>query len=66
MSPNNPPKRPEPVRVSARLVMDRQTLAKAQEKAAQHGLTFPQYMERAVRLYGKMLDKKVTVIARPL
>ncbi len=66
MSPNNDPKQPEQVRVSARVVMDQQALAKAQDKAKQHGVPFPEYLERAVKLYGKLLDKKITVISRPL
>lgn len=54
------------VRVSAMVVMDAQSLERARRKAEEHGVPFPDYLERAVRLYGKFLDKKVTVIARPI
>jgi len=56
----------EKVRVAALVVMDAATLERARGKAEQHGVAFPEYLERAVRLYGKLLDKKITVIARPI
>ncbi|MBI5524293.1 MAG: hypothetical protein HY910_16835 [Desulfarculus sp.] len=58
--------RGEKVRVASLVVMDAAMLERARRKAAQHGVPFPDYLERAVRLYGKLLDKKVTVIARPI
>ena len=54
------------VRVASLVVMDAAALERARHKAAQHGVPFPEYLERAVRLYGKLLDKKVSVIARPI
>ena len=54
------------VRVSAMVVMDQAVLERARAKAEQHGVSLPYYLERAVRLYGKFLDKKITVIARPI
>jgi hypothetical protein len=56
----------EGVRVSALVVLDADVLEKARNKAQQHGIPFPKYLERACRLYGKYLDRKVTVISRPL
>ncbi|MCF8032111.1 MAG: hypothetical protein K9K66_02575 [Desulfarculaceae bacterium] len=65
--PNEPsPKRPAPLRVSATVVVDAATLERARAKAAQHEISFSKYLERAVRLYGKVLDKKVSVVPRPL
>lgn len=58
--------RGEKVRMASLVVMDGAMLERARRKAAQHGVAFPDYLERAVRLYGKLLDKKVTVIARPI
>lgn len=60
------PPREEPVRISAMVVLDADQLAKARAKAEQHGVSFPEYLERACRLYGKYLDRKITVIARPI
>ncbi len=54
------------VRVSAMVVMDVAALERARAKAEEHGVEFPEYLERAVRLYGKFLDKKISVIARPI
>jgi hypothetical protein len=54
------------VRVSALLVIDATVLNKARDKSRQHGIPFPDYIERAVRLYGKYLDRKITVISRPI
>jgi|GEM_PF-1262031 hypothetical protein len=58
--------RPPKLRVAAVVVMDGAMLAKARAKAEEHGVPFSDYMERAARLYGKFLDKKVSVIARPI
>lgn len=58
--------KPEKLRVSATVVMDAGALEKARAKAAQHDMPFPVYLEQAVRLYGKYLDKKITVLARPI
>eukprot|EP01022_Parablepharisma_sp_SALTPOND_P019480 TRINITY_DN33240_c0_g1_i1.p1 TRINITY_DN33240_c0_g1~~TRINITY_DN33240_c0_g1_i1.p1 ORF type:complete len:711 (-),score=137.46 TRINITY_DN33240_c0_g1_i1:192-2324(-) len=60
------PKRPQPLRVAANLVVDAATLDKARAKAAEHGMSFSRYLEKSVRLYGKVLDKKVSVVPRPL
>lgn len=54
------------VRISALLVMDAAVLERARAKAEQHEMPFPDFLERACRLYGKYLDKKITVIARPI
>ena len=54
------------VRISALVVMDAAALERARKKAEQHGMPFPDFLERACRLYGKHLDKKITVIARPI
>lgn len=54
------------VRVSALLVMDAVVLDKARDKAKQHEMPFPDYLERACRLYGKYLDHKISVIRRTL
>jgi len=58
--------KPDKLRVSATVVMDVAFLERARAKARQHGMPFSLYLERAVRLYGLYLDKKVSVIARPL
>jgi hypothetical protein len=58
--------KPDKLRVSATVVMDVAALERARAKARQHGIPFSHYLERAVRLYGLYLDKKVSVIARPL
>lgn len=58
--------RPEPLRVSAQVVMDAAMLARAKAKAAEHKMSFPEFLERACRTYGKLLDKKITAIARPI
>ena len=55
-----------PLRVAATVVMDADTLEKARAKAAQHRLSFSEYLEEAVRLYGRALDKKVSVVPRPI
>ncbi|MCB2187998.1 MAG: hypothetical protein KQJ78_16385 [Deltaproteobacteria bacterium] len=67
----SPPKKnkkesPQPLRVASLLVMDQAMLEKARAKAQQHDVPFPEFLERACRLYGKYLDKKVSVIARPV
>lgn len=54
------------VRISTLLVLDQAVLERARKKAEEHGMPFPDFLERACRLYGKYLDKKVTVIARPI
>jgi hypothetical protein len=54
------------LRVSAPVVMDVDSLERARQKAAQHGMPFAIFMEQACRLYGKYLDKKISVIARPI
>ena len=54
------------VRISAMVVMDAASLDRAKAKAEQHNMPFPEYLERAVRMYGKYLDKKITAIARPI
>jgi hypothetical protein len=54
------------VRISTLLVMDQAVLERARKKAEEHDMPFPDFLERACRLYGKYLDKKVTVIARPI
>jgi hypothetical protein len=66
MSPKAKRKKPEKLRVSAMVVMDADSLDKAREKAKEHDLPFPVYLEKAVKLYGKYLDKKVSVLARPI
>ena len=48
------------------MVMDADSLERARAKAAEHGMPFPVYLEQAVRLYGKYLDKKISVLARPI
>ena len=58
--------KPEKLRVSATVVMDADFLDKARVKAKEHGMPFPVYLEQAVRLYGKYLDKKISVLARPI
>ncbi|MEW5912011.1 MAG: hypothetical protein AB1814_05615 [Thermodesulfobacteriota bacterium] len=58
--------KPDKLRVSATVVMDVTVLERARAKARQHNMPFSHYLERAVRLYGLYLDKKVSVIARPL
>jgi predicted DNA binding CopG/RHH family protein len=58
--------KPEKLRISATVVMDADSLEKARAKAAEHGMPFPVYLEQAVRLYGKYLDKKISVLARPI
>ncbi len=57
---------PEPLRVAATLVVDAATLERARAKARQHQVSFSEYLEEAVRLYGKVLDKKVSVVPRPI
>ncbi len=54
------------VRISALVVMDAAVLERAREKAAQYDMPFPDFLERACRLYGKYLDRKISVIARPI
>lgn len=54
------------VRISTLLVLDQAVLERARKKAEEHDMPFPDFLERACRLYGKYLDKKVTVIARPI
>lgn len=54
------------VRISAQVVIDAASLERARAKAAEHEMPFPDFLERACRLYGKYLDKKITVIARPI
>ncbi len=56
----------EPLRVAATVVMDLGALNKAKDKAAQHGMDLGTFLEQACRMYGKVLDKKVLVIARPI
>lgn len=58
--------RGQKVRVASLVVMDAAMLERARHKAAEYGVAFPEYLERAVRLYGKFLDKKIMVIARPI
>jgi hypothetical protein len=65
-SPRKTRNKEQGVRVSALVVMDAQVLDKARDKARQHGIPFSNYLERACRVYGKYLDHKITVIARPL
>lgn len=60
------PQRPERLRIAASMVMDEAALAKARAKAEEHGMDFARFLEGACRLYGRYLDKKVTIIARPL
>lgn len=57
--------RPDKLRVSATVVVDAAALERARAKAGEHDMAFSDYLERAVRLYGKYLDKKVSVIRRP-
>jgi len=59
-------RRPPRLRVATVVVMDGAMLEKARQKAEEHGIPFSDYLERSVRLYGKFLDKKVSVIARPI
>jgi len=59
-------KRPDPLRVAATVVVDAATLEKARAKAAQYDIPFSKYLERSLRLYGKTLDKKVSVVPRPI
>ena len=59
-------KEKEPLRVAAYLVMDAEALERARVKAARHRMPFADYLEEAVRLYGKVLDKKVRVVPRPI
>jgi len=66
MSPKDKEGKPPKLRVSAVVVMDGDSLEKARRKAAEHDMPFPVYLEQAVRLYGKYLDKKITVLARPI
>ncbi len=66
MSSKAKEKKPEKLRVSAMVVMDADYLDKARAKAAEHDMPFPVYLEQAVRLYGKYLDKKISVLARPI
>ena len=66
MSPRAKKSRPQKLRISATVVMDADALARARAKAAEHGMPFEVFLENAVRLYGKYLDKKITAIARPI
>ena len=67
MSPRNKKSEPPPkLRISQLLVMDQATLKRAQAKAAQHGVPLTEYLEEAVALYGKFLDKKISVVPRPI
>ncbi|MFH1034841.1 MAG: hypothetical protein V1806_10085 [Pseudomonadota bacterium] len=66
MSAKDKTLRGEKVRISSTVVVDAAMLERARLKAAEHGVPFPEYLERAMRLYGKFLDKKITVIARPI
>jgi hypothetical protein len=66
MSPKSKRDNPPRVRVSAVVVMDVDSLARAKAKAREHEMPFPVFLEQAVRLYGKYLDKKVGVFARPI
>ncbi len=66
MAKNHAAKNPEHLRVAASLVMDADSLERARAKAAQHRVPFAEYLEEAVRLYGKVLDKKVSVVPRPI
>ncbi|MBU1274496.1 MAG: hypothetical protein KJ720_03900 [Proteobacteria bacterium] len=66
MAKNNVAKPQEPLRVAASLVMDAASLERARAKAAQHQIPFAEYLEEAVRLYGRVLDKKVSVVPRPI
>jgi hypothetical protein len=66
MSPKAKEKKPEKLRVSAMVVMDADSLERARAKAKEHEMPFPVYLEQAVRLYGKYLDKKISVLARPI
>ncbi|MCB2225272.1 MAG: hypothetical protein KQH53_01250 [Desulfarculaceae bacterium] len=66
MPPEQATKRPAPLRVSATVVVDAATLERARAKAVEHEMSFSRYLEKAVRLYGKVLDKKVSVVPRPL
>jgi len=66
MSPKSKSARPPKLRVSAVVVMDADSLERAKAKARQHDMPFPVYLEQAVRLYGMHLDKKISVIARPI
>ncbi len=58
--------RPEKLRVSATVVLDAAALERARAKAGEHDMAFSDYLEKAVKLYGKYLDKKVSVISRPV
>jgi hypothetical protein len=66
MSPKSKRDNPPRVRVSAVVVMDMDSLARAKAKAREHEMPFPVFLEQAVRMYGKYLDKKVGVFARPI
>ena len=66
MAKNHAAKSEEPLRVAASLVMDAASLERARAKAAKHRVPFAEYLEEAVRLYGKVLDKKVSVVPRPI
>lgn len=63
---NKQEERASQVRISALLVIDAGTLARARAKAEQHEMPFPDFLERACRLYGKYLDRKISVIGRPI
>lgn len=56
----------EKLRVTATVVMDGAALARARDKAREHGMPFSVFLEQACRNYGKILDKKVSIIARPI
>jgi len=66
MARNHAAKSQEPLRVAASLVIDAAALERARNKAAKHRVPFAEYLEEAVRLYGKVLDKKVSVVPRPI
>lgn len=66
MAKNQAAKSKEPLRVAASLVMDAAALERARAKAAEHRMPFAEYLEKSVRLYGKVLDKKVSVVPRPI
>jgi hypothetical protein len=66
MAKRDAARQPEPLRVAATLVVDAATLERARAKARQHQVSFSEYLEEAVRLYGKVLDKKVSVVPRPI
>jgi len=56
----------KPIRVTASVVMDLAMLEKAKAKANQHDITFSEFLEKAVKLYGRVLDHRVVVVTRPV